>query len=142
MKIIKSKLYMSMRKRAIWSKMPVEDPNLPGQLAEKDIVGGPEEDVTSNQQGESMLDDASLYYTYDYDYNKNEATNIRPTKSESTVNGGVITDPYELDMLVESNEEKIKNDIEIAQESAKIKRSPEYGQPEYDPVDQYESIGF
>lgn len=131
-----------MRKEAIWSKMPVGDPNLPGQLTEQDITGGMEDDTAYGQRGESHLDNAILYYTYDYDYNENMATNIKPILSVDNRYGSHISDTSELGMLVESNEDQIRNDIEHFEEDAKIERQPGYGQPEYDPVDQYDDIGF
>jgi hypothetical protein len=138
MKIIKSKSYQ--RKQAIWSQMPIGDPNLPGQLTEQDI-GGPEADISSGIEGESEIDQGKIYYTYDYDYDNNIATNIQPTKLMSPYYG-LVEDPNELGTLIENNESLIKNDIEHSQEDPKIERQPGYGEQEYDPNDQFEAMGF
>ena len=122
MRIIKSNLYM--RKEAIWSKTPVGDPGLPGQLTEQDIVGGPDEDIAYGQQGELEIGNSIIPYTYDYDYNSNEAINNEPST------------------LMTQYGDQIRRDIELLEEDAKIQKQPGYGQQEYDPVDEYESIGF
>jgi len=122
MRIIKSNLYM--KKEAIWSKMPVGDPGLPGQLTEQDIVGGPDENIAYGQQGELKIGNSIIPYTYDYDYNSNEAINIEPST------------------LMDRYGDQIRRDIEHLEEDAKIQKQPGYGQQEYDPVDQYDEIGF
>ena len=126
-----------MRKESIWSGMPVGDPGLPGQLTERDIVGGPDEDESSNK-GSSEINEGTIYYSYDYDYNVNETTNIKPIKAISNQHKEIV-DPYTLEVLIDNNEELIKNDIEHFEEYAKFERQPGYGQPEYDPAD---DIGF
>jgi len=93
MKIIKSKSYI--KKKAIWSNMPVGDPGLPGQLTERDIgYDSPEPNDATRQPGESEIDvnwpefkawygyeipspfkekarpsSIKIDYVYDYDYN-------------------------------------------------------------------------
>ena len=131
MKIIKSASYM--RKEAIYSDTPVGDPGLPGQLTERDIVSGPDEDVSS-KNGYSELDGYNLYYTYEYDYNDNIANNIKPTKATEDATGNTITDYNLLENLLYDNEELVKNDIEMSEDDSKLERQPGYGQPEYDPV--------
>ena len=111
-----------MKKEAIWSQMPVGDPNLPGQLTERDIGGGPEGDIAYDQKGKSEIGGRIIRYTYDYDYDSNKAFNIKP--------------------LIEEYEVQIRNDIEQFEEDAKIEKQPGYGQQEYDPADQFDDIGF
>ena len=124
-----------MRKKALLSNMPIGDPGLPGQLTERDIKGGPEVD-TSSKEGYSELNGYNIYYTYEYDYNDNIALNIRPTKA--TMDDGEVVEDYDLlNNMLQDNMEQIKNDIEMLEEDSKFERQPEYGQPEYDPVDKY-----
>lgn len=130
-----------MKKEAIWSQMPIGDPNLPGQLTERDIGGGSEDDMSSNLDGESEIDQGTIYYTYDYDYNYNAVTNIKLTKLISPYYG-LVEDPNELERLMDDNEVLIKNDIEHSQEDPKIERQPGYGESEYDSMEQFEAMGF
>lgn len=134
MKIIKSSSYI--RREAIWSQMPVGDPDLPGQLTERDIGGGLDDDISSGT-GSSEINEGTIHYRYNYDYNYNEVSNIEPIKVVSR-QSRVTVDPYELKILVENNEALIKSDIENLEEDAKLQRQPGYGQPEYEPED----IGF
>ena len=114
-----------MKKEAIWSDMPVGDPGLPGQLTQQDIIGGPEEDMVFDQQGETEIAGGTLFYKYDYDYNMGKAINIKPLAEWQ-------------ESLIEENEEQIRRDIEMFQEDEKLKRQPDYGEPEFEPDD----IGF
>ena len=127
-----------MKKEAMWSKMPVGDPGLPGQLTERDITGGPSEDVSGKKEGHTELEGYNLYYTYEYDYNGNIANDITPTKATEDATGNTITDYDFLNDLFYNNEELVKNDIEHLEDDAKLERQPGSGQPEYDPDD----IGF
>jgi hypothetical protein len=138
MKIIKSKSYM--RKEAILSEMPVGDPGLPGQLTERDI-GGPGGDIES-REGHSELGNYNIYYTYNYDYIENIATEIKPTKATVDATGETIEQYDLLNNMLHDNEEQIKNDIEQLEQDTKIQKQPGYGQQEYDPMDQFEAMGF
>jgi hypothetical protein len=140
MKIIKSKSYM--RKEAILSEMPVGDPNLPADLTQRDPgISSPAGDI-SNREGHSELNSYNIYYTYDYDYIENIALNIKPTKATVDATGEVVEDYNLLNNMLRDNENQIKNDIEHLEEDEKLKRQSGYGEPEYDPVDQFEAMGF
>lgn len=123
-----------MRRQALLSNMPIGDPGLPGQMNEGDIIGGPQEDISS-KEGYSELAGYDIYYTYKYDYNENIALNIKPTKATVDNTGEVITDYDLLNNMLHDNEEQIKDDIERSEEGSKLERQPDFGQPEYDPVD-------
>ncbi len=123
MKIIKSKSYI--KKEAILS-LPVGDPGLPGQLTERDIGNQfGDEGITSSHEGESELGNYNIFYTYDYDYVRDEPIDIKPIKAIS-IDGQVVTNLDYLDMLFQENKELIEKDIEILEERSKEERRPDY----------------
>jgi hypothetical protein len=140
MKLIKSKSYM--KKEAIVSNMPIGDPGLPGQLTQRDPgISSPGGDIES-REGHSEIPGYNIYYTYNYDYIENIATEIKPTKATVDATGEVIEDWDLLNNMLQDNENQIKNDIEQLEQDTKIQKQQGYGQQEYDPVDQYEAMGF
>jgi len=123
MKIIKSNNYI--KKKAIWSNLPVGDPGLPGNLTERDIEGGEEPNEASRQPGESEVEVnwqefkswygygipapfntkaapsvIKIDYVYDYDYNSKEPSEIKPIK---------ITD-YETKSVIPYPDTRLKED--------------------------------
>jgi len=136
MKEIQSKSFL--KKQAIYGRdIPIGDPGLPGNLREQDIPQGIDEDM-STQTGESEVGNYLITYQYDYDYNNDYADNIKITKAKSYGTGDIITSSDFLDRLLEIYEDQIRNDIEYQEEGAKLERSPDYGAPEYDPMDKYD----
>jgi len=135
MKEIKSNRYL--RKEAIYSKMPIGDSMMPGQMSEGDIPPSIEPDVVQGS-GETEIGNLKLFYTYDYDYNENYANDINMTKARNYRSDKESTNPNTLDRIKEIYETQIREDIEIAEEGNKLERSPDYGAPEYDPMDKYD----
>ena len=154
MKIIKSKAYM--KKEAIYSDMPVGDPGLPPGVTEEMISdsGDAKEDIVSNQQGESEIDvnwpefnqwfiaggekipgelgarvstsPIGLEYTYSYDYNASQSSDIKAIKLKDYATNQKIIDPYILGSFIDYYEDNIKEDIETTESESKIERSPDY----------------
>jgi len=125
MKEIKSNRFL--RKQAIYGRdLPVGDPGLPGNITERDIIGGPDQDISSKQTGETEIGNSLILYTYNYDYDDNNANNIKIIQVKNYDTGRTITDPNILYDLAERFEEEIRNDIEIKEEDSKIERSPDY----------------
>ena len=110
MREIKSNRYLI--KQAIYGKdLPIGDPGLPGQLTERDIPGGVEENIEP-KSGETETDQFLLLYTYEYDLNSNYANNIQVTKAKKYQNNAIISDPYILEQLTNNYEDEIRKDIE------------------------------
>ena len=125
MKEIKSNRFL--RKQAIYGRdLPVGDPGLPGNITERDIIGGSDQDISSKQTGETEIGNSLILYTYNYDYDDNNANNIKIIQVKNYDTGRTITDPNILYDLAERFEEEIRNDIEIKEEDSKIERSPDY----------------
>lgn len=136
MKEIKSNRFL--RKQAIYGRdLPVGDPGLPGNLRERDIPQGIDDD-TMKLNGESEVGNYLVEYNYDYDFNNDFAHEIKITKAKSYGTGEIITSPDFLYRLQEMYEDQIRQDIEHQVEDEKIQRQPDYGAPEYDPMDKYE----
>lgn len=123
MKEMKSNSYI--RKEAIYSKMPIGDPGMPGQMTENDIPPAIEPDIVHGS-GETEVGNLWMSYTYDYDYNENYANNINMTKARDNHSNKESENPNTLYRLREMYEDKIREDIEIAEEGNKSERSPDY----------------
>ncbi len=123
MKEMKSNSYI--RKEAIYSKMPIGDPGMPGQMTENDIPPTIESDVVQGS-GETEVGNLWMSYTYDYDYNESYANNINMTKARDNRSNKESENPNTLYRLKEMYEDKIREDIEIAEEGNKLERSPDY----------------
>jgi len=110
MREIKSNRYLI--KQAIYGKdLPIGDPGLPGQLTERDIPGGVEENIEP-RSGETETDHFLLLYTYEYDLNNHYADNIQVTKAKRYKNNVIISDPYNLEELKNRYEDEIRQDID------------------------------
>ena len=152
MKEIKTANYI--KKEAIWS-LP-GDPNLPPGVTQRmiDDQVGPDFDEVDNQKGETEIDvnwpefnewfitgGASLpgdfgtraepssvwiEYTYSYDYNTEEAGDVKAIQLKDYKTGQIITDPDILEAFVDYYINNIKSDIKIAEESNTLEKSPDY----------------
>ena len=153
MKEIKTARYII--KEALFS-LP-GDPGLPSDVTEREISeqgNGLEEDIISNQQGETEIkvdwpkfnewyvsageslpeilsskispSSVSIEYTYSYDYGTEEASDIRPIQLKDYVSKQMIIDPNIVGAFVDYFDRNIKNDIEIAESDAKLERNPDY----------------
>ena len=74
-----------MKKKAIWSDMPIGDAGLPGQLTERDIgYDSPEPNQATRQPGESEIDvnwpEFKAWYGYDIPYPFKEKKNASAIK--------------------------------------------------------------
>ena len=136
-----------MKKEAIWS---IGDPGLPGQLTERDIPSGLEEDVVDTQTGESEIEvdwqqfrnwfatggeqlpgvlanrpqpsGVVLTYTYSYDYNENRADNIKAEQLIDVRTKGVLRNPYLLSAFISYYDDQIRSDIELSEQDVKTER--------------------
>jgi len=151
MKEIKSNRYF--KKQAIFSRdpMPVGDPNLPGNMTERDIPHSIEPSMNSSQQGETEIEvDWSKFrdwfeesgesipwylrlnigpssilisYEYDYDYNDDSINNIKIKQVKDYDTGASMADPYLIESLGEYFGDKIKEDIGVVEEDSKSEQS-------------------
>jgi hypothetical protein len=146
MREIKSNKYL--RKEAIYSlDMPVEDPNLPGDMTQRDIPPTVAPSVADSQDGETEIEvDWSKFrewfeesgepipwylrlnigpstiliaYEYDYDYNDDGINNIKIKQVKDYDTGVMMTDPYLMESLGEYFGDKIKEDIGVVEEDSK-----------------------
>jgi len=135
--------------------LPVGDPGLPGGMRERDIPGGLDPDEVDNQTGETevavlwgdiadiveersghkipdflsninMPSDILISYTYSYDYNNNQANNIKVFQVKVYSFNKIITDTSLCDALGYYFNNDIISDIEEAEEGSKIERDPNY----------------
>ena len=120
MREIKSKSFL--RKQAAFE---ITDKGLPGQLREQDFLAGDDPDE-QHQTGQTEVGNYTIDYEYDYDYNENRVNNLRVTKARSYETERWITDEHSLDKLQNMYESEIVADIRIAEEGARIERSPGY----------------
>ena len=150
MREIESEEYL--RKQAIYSlDMPVEDPNSPGDMVERDIPPTVEPSTNSSQKGETEVEvDWSKFrewfedsgqaipwylrlnlgpssilisYEYDYDYNDDSVNNIIIKQVKDYDTGALMPDPSLIKSLGVYFEDKIKEDIGVVEEDAMIEQN-------------------
>ena len=153
MKILKSHKYI--KKEALWS-LPGDPNLAPGvtQRDVEPQVAGLDDAPTSNQQGESEIDvnwpefgvwfagggdqlprilagrnspsSILLTYSYSYDQNTNEVSDIKPAKATDYSTGQMISDPNVLEAFSDYFADNIKSDIDNTEENSRIDRDPDY----------------
>lgn len=152
MKEIKTSKYL--KKRAIYGDFPVGDPGLPDNLTERDIPGGVEPNEINDRVGETEVEvnwpefsqwfeeggeplpevfkirmrptAIWILYQYSYDYNENNANNIKIIKIKDYETEQILTDSYLLESFREYFDGQIRNDIEEGENDTKLERTSDY----------------